>query len=389
MSNETNADENRRPASADVPRRTLVKGAAWSIPVMAVAVGAPMAAASGCREPVEFIAPGPGNPTLPAGETTTFPVPAGVTSISYVVIGGSGGGRTAALTGGAGSRVSGTMTVTPGQNLYLTVGQGGLGGGTNSATGFPGGQGYGNGGASGATPAGQLNVFNGASGGGGSAIRAGATLATSQPVVVAGGGAGGGSGVATPGISVQYAPPGAGATGGASAADAAFDWAAQGRRIVSHGGSAASGASAGAGGIASTDADVTPTPVDRQTNPGSAGTAHVQATGGDGGSGGASWANTGPGTNEGGATGGGGGGGYAGGGGGGSYTARYEGTVANGGGLFGVASGGGGGSSYVAAGPVAGVTPVPGATIGAGTGTNPTPNQRVSGSIVLTYVICP
>ncbi len=281
------------------------------------------------------------------------------------------------------------MLVTPGQNLYLTVGQGGLGGGTNSATGFAGGQGYGNGGASGATPAGQLNVFNGASGGGGSAIRAGATLATSEPIVVAGGGGGGGAGVGTTGISIQYAPPGSGGTGDASATDAAFDWPAQARRIVSHGGSAASGSSAGTGGIAATTVDVTPTPVDSQTNPGFAGTGHVPATGGDGGAGGSSWVAGGTGTNEGGATGGGGGGGYAGGGGGSSHTARYAGNVASGGGLFGVASGGGGGSSYVATGTVAGVTPVPGATIGTGTGTNPTANQRISGSIVLTYVVCP
>lgn len=49
-----------------------------------------------------------------------FTVPAGVTSIHVVAIGGKGGGGFAL--GGAGARTEGDLTVTPGQTLYAEVG---------------------------------------------------------------------------------------------------------------------------------------------------------------------------------------------------------------------------------------------------------------------------
>ena len=51
----------------------------------------------------------------------TFTVPAGVTSISVVAVGGGGGGTYNGL-GGAGARVTSTVSVTPGQVLDLFVG---------------------------------------------------------------------------------------------------------------------------------------------------------------------------------------------------------------------------------------------------------------------------
>jgi hypothetical protein len=49
-----------------------------------------------------------------------FTVPAGVTSIHVVAVGGKGGGGFAL--GGAGARTEGDLTVTPGQTLYAEVG---------------------------------------------------------------------------------------------------------------------------------------------------------------------------------------------------------------------------------------------------------------------------
>lgn len=206
-------------------RRTIVKGAAWSVPVIAVAVGLPEVVASVCV-PGTFTAtaPVPGNP---AAATSVFEVPAGVTSLTFQVAGGAGGTATywahsPVGRGGEGARVDGVLSVTPGQFLTLVVGQGGAGalntagdegGPTGNAPGHPGGGGYGNGGDTTWTggPNSFYDSFAGGSGGGGSAILLGAT-----PLVVAGGG--GGSGAwngknipTSPGIG---RPPQSGGSGG-------------------------------------------------------------------------------------------------------------------------------------------------------------------------------
>ena len=58
--------------------------------------------------------------------TVTCTVPAWVTSLNYVVVGGPGGSSQLGLTiygpGGSGAQVSGTLAVTPGETLTLTVG---------------------------------------------------------------------------------------------------------------------------------------------------------------------------------------------------------------------------------------------------------------------------
>jgi hypothetical protein len=80
--------------------------------------------------------------------TYTFTVPAGVTSLSAVVIGGGGGGggaddgqiRNETNNGGGGGGLAyGTIAVTPGETLNITVGTGGAGGVADAAAGGPGG----------------------------------------------------------------------------------------------------------------------------------------------------------------------------------------------------------------------------------------------------------
>jgi hypothetical protein len=83
--------------------------------------------------------------------STTFTVPAGIYLIDYIITGGGGGGANAAAAfppsgsneasgggGGSGGTVIGTIAVTPGQVLTVTVGAGGTAqvtGGTSSITG--------------------------------------------------------------------------------------------------------------------------------------------------------------------------------------------------------------------------------------------------------------
>ncbi|MBL7897779.1 MAG: hypothetical protein JNJ99_04525, partial [Crocinitomicaceae bacterium] len=96
-------------------------------------------------------APPPPPPPPPCGTPVVFnfsggmqnyTIPAGVTSITYVVEGGQGGG----VQGGGGAIVTGTLTVTPGQVLQISVGgqgncpgtvYGGGGTGQNSGVGIP------------------------------------------------------------------------------------------------------------------------------------------------------------------------------------------------------------------------------------------------------------
>ena len=109
------------------------------------------------------------------GASQTWTVPTGITSLTYVVIGADGGGTT----GGHGESMTGTLTVTPGQLLYINVGQQGSAGCSCSTpiSAF-------NGGGS--------NAYFAGGGGGASDIRTG--VDTSTQLVVAGGGGGSGNG---------------------------------------------------------------------------------------------------------------------------------------------------------------------------------------------------
>jgi hypothetical protein len=225
------------------------------------------------------------------GAEQQFSIPAGVTQLSIVALGGAGasGGTDPVIAGGLGADVTGTVTVTPSSTLYVEVG----GAGVNNAGGF-------NGGVSGDGPLGS---------GGASDVRtvsnsdSGTTLASR--LLVAGGGGSAGETFADTGGGVGGNAGSAGGTG------TAFESFAGGS-----GGQPGTSSAGGAGG-------------------GGEGTGNTGSLG-QGGLGGGSVI-----------SGGSGGGGYYGGGGGGG--GNFDETDSNGGG----GGGGGGGSSYAPGGTIA------------------------------------
>ncbi len=130
------------------------------------------------------------------GALQTYIVPDGVTSLDVDMAGGSGGGASNTVPGGGrgGHRLQATITVTPGQTLYIAVGGGGIGAFTCSsgsdlygprAGGWPGG------GSSGAPTWYTLGCFTtGGSGGGYSAIFSSNTMSQANAILVAGAGGG-------------------------------------------------------------------------------------------------------------------------------------------------------------------------------------------------------
>lgn len=242
--------------------------------------------------------------TAPVGQqaytssgTFTFTVPAGCTSISAVCIGGGGGGggsdaRSEGMQGGAGGALCyGTIPVTPGESLTVTVGNGGNGGGQGN-------NGSNGGNTSITRGATALLTANGGNGGqerstgsnGQSTYTIGATVTNS------GGGNGGGcNGSASTGGSGGGGAggySGAGGTGGGGTTGASAGSGGGG----GGGGHTTSGLGAGGGGVGI---------LGTTGQNGSAGTSGSTPTGGGGGSGGTA------GTRAPGGTYGGGGGGYA------------------------------------------------------------------------------
>jgi hypothetical protein len=126
---------------------------------------------------------------LPTGAEQTFTVPAGVTTIHVLAVGGKGGagGNSGEYPGGAGgfgAFVTADLPVSPGEVLYVEVGGNGLDGSSGGAGGF-------NGGGAGGAPM----SCDGGGGGGASDVRtaprsAGTSL--SLRLITAAGGAGGG-----------------------------------------------------------------------------------------------------------------------------------------------------------------------------------------------------
>lgn len=93
------------------------------------------------------LAPGYARRTTFAANTS-FTVPLGVTSMRVTVLGGGGGGggsngSYAGAGGGAGGFASGTLSVTPGNSLAITVGAGGVGGAAGVSAGSGGGSSFG------------------------------------------------------------------------------------------------------------------------------------------------------------------------------------------------------------------------------------------------------
>jgi Glycine rich protein/Bacterial Ig domain len=282
-----------------------MRGIGWWLGLAAVLVATVGAAEPAVAQVTEFSY---------TGSEQTYIVPAGVSSIRLTAVGAPGGGPQTGLAAGRGAFVSGIVSVTPGQTLYVEVG----GTGGAPAGGF-------NGGGGGGGPGG-LGAYGG---GGASDVRtlpmsAGPISSPSRLIVAAGGGgsaspAAAGGDAGQPGTS----SPGSSIEGGAGTQTAG-----------------------GAGGC---DA--------LMTGCGMAGSLGIGGDGGTSGDGGAQIR-----------SGSGGGGGLYGGGGGGGVLCTLAVGCGTGGGEVG---GGGGGSSLVpsdmgrmqlasfATAPVVGITPVP------------------------------
>ena len=202
------------------------------------------------------------------GAVQTFIVPAGVTAVTIDAIGAQGG-SSFNTAGGPGGETVATISVTPGQTLYVYVG--GMGGGGSFAGGGTGG--FNGGGSGGSTIAGGPG---GGGGGGASDVRQGGNTLVNR-VVVAGGGGGAGGGLG-----------GVGGAGGGTIGETGSP----GVNPLAGGGGGGTQTTGGAGGTGAG---------------GQTGAPGVLGTGGAGGSGDVG--------------GGGGGGGYYGGGGGGVYAA--------------------------------------------------------------------
>ncbi|WP_424937050.1 MULTISPECIES: hypothetical protein [Bacteria] len=176
-----------------LPRRTVVKGAAWSLPVIATAIAVPAASASVACQPGSAVVTATG--TAPVERIVV--VPAAARTITFRVQGGAGGGPQA---GGAGAVVTGQITPT-GADMPLLLVAGGRGHSRTEAQQMS--FGFGGGGM-----AGNVAGRNGTGGGAGSAI-----LRGGMPLVVAGGGGGAGATI-DQGKSMTFS--GVGGAGGAA-----------------------------------------------------------------------------------------------------------------------------------------------------------------------------
>lgn len=304
-----------------------------------------MALAAALLVPVVATAPAAEAVAQTFTENGTYTVPAGVTAVKVVAIGGGGGGGIRnsgnAGAGGNGSVVTTVQPVGPNQDLTITIGAGGEGGKVNAAA--AGGTGGANGGDA---PAG---TTIGSAGGGGST-----TLTGTAVEIVAGGGGGGGSN-----HSASGAAGGTGGDGGSVDASGAYSAGKAGSYTL-RSGAGGSSADAGVGGSAGNGDEGT------QSGSASTGSAGVNGSGGDGGFNASSGV---PGTSVGGA---GGGGGYGGGGGASGNGSR--------------AGAGGGGGSKISENGLA--SSYAAATSGAGVGgvasENTTSTNGVAGEVSIT-----
>jgi hypothetical protein len=116
------------------------------------------------------------------GTVQTWVVPFNVGQVSVDASGGQGGANAGGVVGGLGGRATGTLTVTPGETLYIYVG----GGGTTSPAGF-----FNGGGAAGTGNTAPSAVGGG--GGGASDVRQGGNALANRVIVACGGGGAGGN----------------------------------------------------------------------------------------------------------------------------------------------------------------------------------------------------
>ena len=175
-------------------RRAVVKGAVWSVPVVALATAVPAQAASPpcpaitVTRRVEVPEANTKNPTDGPREEETLSLPSDVTTVEFEVLGGGGGisyNRLKSVGQGTNAElVVGKMVVPAGSVLTLIAGNGGASTSAFNQGTRTGGQGYGNGGDSFLTTDANKDACGGG-GGGGSAI-----LVNNTPAVIAGGGGG-------------------------------------------------------------------------------------------------------------------------------------------------------------------------------------------------------
>lgn len=172
------ARRDRRAHRRLVATNLAVATAALAVPLCLFGTAATPAAASTVCTPVSFSNCARYGYT---GADQTFSVPAGVSSLSLKVWGAGGASGGVEAKGGGGGFTEGTLAVTAGQTLTITVGQAGQ---VNSTTGT-----YGGGGRGGIADSGTENARDGGSGGGMSAIWA--TSYGVGPLLIAGGGGAG------------------------------------------------------------------------------------------------------------------------------------------------------------------------------------------------------
>ena len=201
----------------------------------------------------------------------TYTVPAGITSVEYLVIGGGGGGGSRfAGGGGAGGYRTGTLSVTPGSDYSITVGAGGAGGVTSGSSGT-GGAGIGTNGASSI-----FSTITSTGGGGGGAGDA------NDGADGASGGGGAGRFASSGGSSTSYGNDGGDANGSSLGGDNYRGGGGGGSGAVGNGGSVP-----GTGG-AGTASSITGVSVTRAGGGGGGGgnsTSYGNAAGGSGGGG--------------------------------------------------------------------------------------------------------
>jgi hypothetical protein len=203
-------------------------------------------------------------PTLAATTTTTFTtageqvftVPAAVTSLNVLLVGGNGGVGATTIAGGAPATVQGVIAVTPGEQLYVEV----AGDGASATADGLGLGGTGGGGGGGDVFAIFGGAPSGAGGGGASDIRTCGTAATgcqtlaSRLIVAGGGGGGGGSGTAAGGSGGAADTPPGGDNGQFDGHGGDTAGAGGGRATTTAGGAAGSGGS-GSDGVLGTGGD--------------------------------------------------------------------------------------------------------------------------------------
>jgi len=164
-----------------------------------VGTAAVTSVAVSCVNHVEIVGGG-GSVSFSTPGAGTWTVPAGVTAIQVVALGGGGGGGGGSAlggkggSGGAGAQVTATIEVTPGDTINYYVGGGGAG------TTYTGGVGSGGGGGGGG---GSTNVIDGA-------------IASTQIIAGAGGGGGGAGNAGAPGGGGGAAGTGVGGNSGAA-----------------------------------------------------------------------------------------------------------------------------------------------------------------------------